>query len=383
MLLSLMLFACEMTPPDVERSDIDDAMVRGRMKTVCKGLEMEGEEIRQYAAEKLKVYEDVELGRDCICANAIEERTGFYDKAILEGIADTERDDLVACFLPALDDPRTGEDLLPLVVGIAGTRAPSSVTTMEGLAQDASKPSEIRSRAVAYFAGTVEDAKLGMLMKLLQADSDAIVRAAAADALSGQKAEDVVAVLVESAKNDDEGKVRARALVALKKAGVAEYDEMVCYAMMEDESATVRRQAVMNYRGTKRSEPFKCLRERAMTKEEDGDVRAAILKVLGSSPNDEAPKILCDAIPFWVKTYVDKLHPDRQPENDIISAQNNRDWENSYDCIGRAYGQSGSYTCKGQQYVGAWYREVGNKGAFVPKCSESGGAEVIMEGAEL
>ncbi len=386
MLMSLLaLVACELTPPNVERSDIDDALLAGRMKTVCKGLEMPQDEVRTYAAEKLEAYDqDPALGAECICARAVDERTGLYDAAILAGIRDTQRDDLVACFLPSLDDPRTGEELLSLVVGLSQTRAPALRPTMLALARDGARDTAVRARAVGYFAGTTDRAELDALIALLQSDGDEAVRAAAADALSGQKGEAEVAALVAAATGDAAGAVRARALMALKKARVPEYDEMICRAMMEDESPEVRRQAVMSYRGTKRSAAIACVRERALTEEEDGGVRAAVLKVLGSSPSDAAARALCDAIPFWVQHYVDKIHPDKQPENDIITAQNNRDWENSYDCVARAYGMSHRYTCKGQQYVGAWFRELGNKGAFVPKCGEGGGgAEVIMEGTSL
>jgi hypothetical protein len=378
----LLLLGCELTPPNVENSDIDDALVYGRWKTVCKGLEMTDDHVRTYATEKLEE-SDYEGAADCVCARAIDARTGRFDVYILNGLRDSTRDDMVGCFLPALDAPETGEELTALVVALAETDAPSARAKLKAFAADAGRPSEGRVRAVAYFTGTTDDEILHMLMMLLQADSDPAVRAAAADALSGQKDADIVGALVEAAKSDDAGGVRARALVALKKSKVPEYDEMVCRAMMEDESAEVREQAVLNYRGTKRKEAIACVAERAMKKEESGEVRAAILKVLGSSPTDEAAKALCDAIPFWVQTYVDKVHPDKQPENDVITAQNNRDWENSYECVGRAYAQSHLYTCKGQQYVGAWWRELGNKSAFVPKCDEGGAAEITMEGAEI
>ncbi len=148
MLMSLLaLLACELTPPNVERSDIDDALLAGRMKTVCKGLEMPQDEVRTYAAEKLEAYDqDPALGAECICERAVDERTGLYDAAILEGIRDTERDDLVACFLPALDDPRTGEELLPLVVGLSQTRAPAMRPTMLALARDGARDAPIRAR---------------------------------------------------------------------------------------------------------------------------------------------------------------------------------------------------------------------------------------------
>jgi hypothetical protein len=238
---------------------------------------------------------------------------------------------------------------------------------------------------VTYFTGRGEEDVVNFLLKLLSSDKTPEVRAAAADALAGHKEDRVIDAMKKSASDDDEGAVRARALMALRKSKVPEADEMVCKAMMEDESPAVRRQAILAFRGTKRDAAMACMKKRTMQKEEDPSVREAILKVLGSSPNKGAGKVLCDAIPFWVRSYVKKLHPDRDRGTDIITAQNNRDWENSYACVSAAAAQGG-YTCKGQQYVAAWLRELGGQ-AYVPKCpGDKGGAEgaeMSMDGAQV
>jgi len=396
MLMALFaLLACEMVPPDVERRDIDEALLMGRMKTACKGLEMSGDEIREYAAEKLAAKmvdttdpmdpDDRQTAQDCVCAAAIDDRNGLYDAAVLKGLGGTELDELVSCVLPALDDPRNAEYFEEIVVGLAATRAPITTTRLKALAMDGGAPAEPRVRAVTYFTGRGEEEVVDFLLGLLAGDKAKEVRAAAADALAGHKEERVIRALKVAAADDGEGTVRARALMALRKSRVPEADEMVCRAMMEDDSPAVRRQAVMAFKGTKRDAAMDCLQKRTMEKEEDPGVREAILKVLGSSPNKRAGKVLCDAIPFWVRSYVKKLHPDRDRGTDIITAQNNRDWENSYSCVARAVAQGG-YTCKGQQYAAAWLRELGGQ-AYVPKCpGDKGGAEgaeMSMDGARV
>jgi len=78
-------------------------------------------------------------------------------------------------------------------------------------------------------------------------------------------------------------------------------------------------------------------------------------------------KILCDAIPFWLRTYNKEDIPDKIPGTDIIGAQNDRDFENSYACLQKAYAKSSGYSCFAKMYAGWWFRQVGGS-AYVPKC---------------
>ena len=52
------LLACEIVPPYVDTMDIDDAFAHQRFKVVCKGLEMQEDETRSYAAGKLDEVQD-------------------------------------------------------------------------------------------------------------------------------------------------------------------------------------------------------------------------------------------------------------------------------------------------------------------------------------
>ena len=206
-----------------------------------------------------------------------------------------------------------------------------------------------------------------MLLGLAQGDPEERVRAAAVDALARGEGEALIAALPQIAAQDASGLVRGTALSTLKAVGAQGIDPLLCKAMMEDQSPEVRRQAVLAYRGTKRPEAVACLRQRAMTKEEDATVRDALLSVLKSSPSQEAADVLCDAIPFWMKSYVIDDLPDKIPGTDIAKAQNDRDFDNSYTCMEKAYRSSGGYSCYARMYTAWWFEQVGGS-AHIPKC---------------
>ena len=86
-----------------------------------------------------------------------------------------------------------------------------------------------------------------------------------------------------------------------------------------------------------------------------------------SSPHDDSAQILCDAIPFWLKSYVVEDLPEKIPGTDIIKVQNDRDWERSYECVQKAYRARGGYSCYAKMYVGYWFNELGGTGS-VPAC---------------
>ncbi|MEC8422935.1 MAG: HEAT repeat domain-containing protein, partial [Myxococcota bacterium] len=232
------------------------------------------------------------------------------------------------------------------------------------IASESGADAASRNAAIAAIGGDPQHTDT--LLGILSGDADASVRAAAAKGLHGIKEEKVVSALRGALDADADGTVRGEALLGLKKAGAEGTDALICAAMKEDESAEVRKRAISAYRGTKRKEAIACLRDRALTLEEDPAVRSTLLSVLKSSPKKAAKKVLCDAIPFWVRSYMKEELPPKVAGADIIKAQNDRDWDNSYDCIGKAY-RAGGYSCFGRLYVGHWFREVGGS-AYLPNC---------------
>ncbi len=360
-LLLLLLTACDMTPSHVGTAEIDEAIARGKWAVACKGLEMEEDRTREYATERL-VTGGYPGAKDCICAR-IEGKTG-WDPAIASGLKSSEDDAIVGCFAervarPDLDKRREA------VVALGLISAPIARKTLASIAQDHSADADLRVRSAGALAGRSE--YVDLLVGLLSTDDQTGVRAAAATALSGRKNRAVVTALVKAAKQDKEGEVRGAALRAAKASGATAADQMVCDAMMNDPSPTVRSAAVSAFHGTRRDSAAACLRKRAMTYEPDPGVRDRLLEVLKSSPNDKAALVLCDAIPFWMRSYVIEEIPDKLPGTEIVKAQNDRDWERSFACLQKAYRKSSGYSCYARLHVGLWFREVGGK-VRVPSC---------------
>lgn len=357
---TLLLAACEMAPRYVEGKDIDDAMAYERYKTVCVGLKMKDDDVRRYATEKLETVSDP-AAATCICENISGQ--GGWDPAIAEGLSGSKRDDLVGCLAKLVEDPALPKRV-EAVVALGRTDAPITKTS---LGRIASTPGDnaVRVQAIKALGGDPawREALMGML-----GESDPALRAAAAEALSTLASKDaaVLDALIKAATTDSDGSVRAAALAAARHSGPSS-DGLACTAMMDDPSPDVRRAAIASFRGTKSKDAAACLRKRALTKEEDPGVRDAMLSTLKSSPIDESAAVLCDAIPFWLRNYVDKELPEKIPGTEIVKAQNDRDWERSYECVGKALKAGGGYSCYAKMHLGLWYRELGGS-AYVPPC---------------
>ncbi len=244
--------------------------------------------------------------------------------------------------------------------------APAARAALEAVAQETAADSDVRVAAIDKGIGG-DTAFQSTLMSLLADDPDPAVRAAAAGGLSGIKDKEAMAALQGAYRTDTEGAVRAKALVSLKNSGFRDADALLCAAMIEDESPAVRNAAVGAFHATKRKKAIACLRDKAMRVETDGSVRQRLLSALKASPSQEAADVLCDAIPFFLQNYVKEALPDKIPGTDNAANQNDRDWERSYDCFGKAYARRGAYSCPAKMYIGHWYREVGGT-ATIPKC---------------
>ena len=361
MLILLFLAACEMTPSYVDTKDIEQAVARRSWGTVCKGLEMKEERIRRYATEQLWKAGATTEEMSCICDH-IGTPEGSWDPAIAEGLIGLKDDAIVGCFADLVkktDLPKRTE----AVVALSQTSAPVARAALAEIAA-AEGDVEARARAVEAIGGNPEykDALMGLL-----GHDDKRLRAAAATGLGGHKDKPIVNALIDLATKDKEGEVRAAALVAVKSSGASKAQDMVCEAMIADESPVVRMAAVKSFKGTKRESAIECLRKKAFTEESDAGVRDALLAVVKSSPRDSAAAILCDAIPYWMRTYVKTDIPDKLPGTMIVKTQNDRDWERSYDCFEKAYRKSSGYSCFAKMHVGLWFREVGGK-PYVPSC---------------
>ena len=357
-----LLVACDIPPKHIDQQGVEQAIAKGRFKSACKGLEMKDEETRTYTAQMLAKMVKDPIAKECVCANIADEENG-YDMAIIQGLDDTKRDDLVSCFADLVKKPDL-KNRTDAIKKLARFKTESAKTTLAGLASEAGVDPEARVAAMNTMSGV--DHK-DLFLKILSSDPDAPARAGAASRLNGVKGEDVVAALLKAAKEDTDGAVRASAMVSLKMAGVEEVTALLCEAMMTDPSADARRIAISAFRGTRSEKGAECLRARAMAEETEASVREEMLTVLKSSPHPVAAATLCEAIPFWIKTYAVTDLPEKLPGTQIIEAQNARDHEKSYECVNRAYGNQAGYSCFGKMYVGWWLNELGGKGR-VPEC---------------
>lgn len=358
----LALAACEVAPSHVEVPDIQEAMALERYKTVCVGLDMKDDDTRKFAAEQLIDVKDP-IAQECICSHVADERKD-WDRAVAQGIKTTDRDDIASCFAELVKKPEL-KKRLEAVGLMASMSAPVARTTLADIAAEAGADTEVRVRAMQAVAGDTQFK--ARFLEMAKGEKDVTVRAAATDALGGMTDDDVIAALKTIAVEDEAGEVRGSALSAIRRSKVGDSTEMMCTAMMNDDSPIVRTQAIAAFRGTKRDEAIACLKERALTLEEDSGVRQKLLSVLKSSPSDKAALVLCDSISFWAKSYLKKGMPDKVPGTDIIRVQNDRDYERSYQCVQTALRRSSGYSCYARAYVGNWMRELGGS-ASVPQC---------------
>lgn len=362
----VLLLSCERAPANVTTNDLESAAVLGKNKTLCRGLEMRDEDVRRYAAEKLNAVTDP-VAQECVCkaisTGSFAERLG-WDPKVVEGIQRTTRDDLASCAVAVAKKPDLKERAM--AVGFLTTMtAPVARQALGEIAFDTATESSVRLRALEAIGGS--PATKAEQIALLGKDPDAAVRKLAARGLAALVEPDVTEALRAAASTDADGTVRGAAMVGLKRHGVPQADELLCKAMVGDPSPEVRAVAVNAFKGTKKPENVACLRAAALTEQADADVRAAILGALKGTAGPEASKALCDAIPFWVKTYLKEGMVDKVPSSDIIRAQNDRDWERSYACVEAAQRQAGGYSCYGKKYVASWIKELGGN-SFEPKC---------------
>lgn len=363
-MLFLSLLACIDTEPAfVSVRDLDKALASGQTSWLCAGLRMKDPATRQAAATKLK---DYPFDSSCLCERL--EYDGRWDPAILGGLARATDAEKVGCVGTLLDTPASGvvpperTELITALLKIPVAR-PRLVT-----AATSDPDPAVRAAAMSVYRDSKDSAELTQVQSWLTSDPDPAVRAAAAGALHGQPSAE--AALRTAITTDTEPVVRAAALATYPSFQPADLAAVTCKVLLEDASPEVRVAALGSMRATRNAEQIACMRRLATTPEASPEVRAALLKTLGSSRAPEAADVLCHAIPSWVKAYVADTAPSEG--DDILKAQNDRDFQRSYECVQAAVKSSRGYTCAGRAYVGSFFRELGGK-ASVPTCGAGAG----------
>jgi hypothetical protein len=348
-LAGVLLAGCTTPEPNfVEVPELHQAHARGEPKVICAGLKMDADGTRQEAA---KILRDWHKEAPCLCERL--QREGRWDAAILAGLADAERDDRVGCVAELLDDP-TQPDRAALVEAMLHIEAPAVKARVLVAAKSEADP-EVRAAAMIALRGSKDPADVSALVDMMTKETNPSLRAAAARALSSvAPANDA---LLAAVKGDADPGVRAAAVGALT--GLPGRSEGIC-AALADADAQVRAAAATAGSGTRDAAVVTCLAKKLDGTEEAGEARAAVLGSLRKSPLPEAAKALCDAIPGWVRAYVKDKVPERFGDLDIAHAQNDRDFEQSYDCMQKAV-RAGGYTQCGKAYVTDWFQQVGGK----------------------
>ena len=359
------LAGCELPPRFVEESsEVDGFLLRSAYQSACIGLDAQKADVREHTARRLAEYEHVRVANDCLCASLYDAETGAVNDAVLRGLASSRRDDLAQCVMPALEDDRIKEEAR--VAAVRGLGAMEAKAAYEKLAELAKSDEDPGIRAVAAEALRPSSKAVEVLIRALTTDEDASVRSAAAKGLTGRRNDAAERALRDSLGGDADGGTRAAAALALGERPSADNDAALCAALTKDEDAGVRYAVVTAWEGTKRKRALDCLDRRMKKPEEAGSVREAVLATLVSSSSPRAAEMLCDHIAGWVRLYLrDKIYLD-VPGSDIVKAQNDRDYERSYECVERAL-RKGGFSCYGKNYLGHWMREFGGS-ASTPWC---------------
>ena len=148
-LFLLLLVGCQ--PRFVESSgEVDAFIAQADFHAACVGLKMthhNKDVLRQYTAEKLADYPDIQEATDCLCAAMYDSEEGSWDPAVLAGLEGVRRDDLAQCIAPALTDDRI-EKSADLVTAVGKMYAPEGIAAMVGLV-NGDAPAEVRAAAVS------------------------------------------------------------------------------------------------------------------------------------------------------------------------------------------------------------------------------------------
>ncbi len=342
------------TPPEaafVSKADLDKAHTLADVRTMCVGLKMKDDDTREYAASKLKDYKDD--GAKCLCDHLT--RDGTWDPAVFNGLARAKDDARVGCVATAFDDTSI-KDRAGMATAMMKIEAPSVHARLVLAANSDSDP-DVQAAALPALRGTTDPKELEMLITGLKRGG--VWGANAAYDLTGlAPATDALRDILKTG----DAQTKSAALLAYRAAKTEDWGEVAC-AALNDADAAVRLGALTAVASTRNAQILGCMRDHLMAPEPDAAVRLALLQTLSTDAAPEAAKALCDAIPYWVKTYITDTAPQPKSVEDIVYYQNDRDFENSLACADKAFKGSG-YTVCGKAYLGARVNEFGGKARY-------------------
>jgi HEAT repeat protein len=363
MLSLMLLLGC--TPTYVEHDDITRAVAQKDLDALCVGLSMPDPTLRTYATEQLRTFKEDKVA-ECICEKLPSKEEG-WDRAIAEGMKGENRNAVSKCFAELVKQPGLpGREEAILMLGEMS--APYALAALDNVAMDPKNDAKIRAQALKMVGGMQESVPTAMDAAK---SKDAVLRVAAMEALALHPKDKEARKFIKENIKDEDGSVRAAAMLALKRHIGIRTDDMLCKAMLDDPDPQVRVAAIMGFKDLSRRDPIRCLRKKSTVLEEDPMVRDALLDVLKTMKGDareSGHKILCDAIPFWLRTYIKDDVVGNLKGVGIVKAQNDADWENSLKCFENAYRRSSGYSCYAKMHIGLWYFQVAGRDGKIPLC---------------
>lgn len=373
MLTLTVLLACtggETNPNTITKSDIQTAVPKKDIKTICTALKSSDEDVQQFATEQLRIFEP-EQTKDCLKEGLVESDSKAFRLGVLEGLKGEKRNAVARVAAELIQDTSL-VGRAEAIHHLGGVPAPAVNAALMKIAENGSDASDVRAVAIRAVGGYTDNFDS---TAALFDDGDAEVKAAVVDMLGLHTEEKGARKLIKEALPHEDENVRAAAMKAYRAHAGDRAEEVLCTAMMDDTSPKVRAAAIAALEKTKSVSAIRCLRKRAMTLEEDRDVRAAILRSLKlAEGNAERPAFtaMCDAIPFWLRSYTTDKLPEEDPGTDIVKMQNDYDHEYSEKCFAKAYAQKSQYSCHGHKYIAWFYKQmISNEDLYVPECEET------------
>ena len=361
----LFSIGCSFTPTEVDKAAIERAVAARDTPTICVGLKMPDPELKKLATEELRRMKQ-DASNKCICDHLVNESKEL-DEDIANALKGENSDAIAKCFSTAVQKPGL-KNHAAAITAFSQLSSPMVNTTLSKIAHNELIAAEARASAIKLVGRSEEFVDLPLD---LATDENPLVQAAAIEMLGFHKKVSRAKDLIERHVESEKAEVRAAALLANKQMLGAAADEMLCEAMMNDDSPIVRKAAILSYEDLERRDPIRCLRKRANTVEADSEVREALLRVLQTMGGDAkagAFSILCDSIPFWLRNYVKDDVISKLKGVNIVKAQNNVDHKNSAKCFKRAYQKSSGYSCYAKMHIGLWFYEVSGNDGEIDLC---------------
>ena len=359
--------AKEINPNTITKEDLVTAVPKKDLGMLCSGLKSPDTELQQYAMEQLRIFDPKETS-ECIKTGLIDEGTHRFREGVLMGFRDEKRNAVASLATDFLMDSSIVNRDVAMGHLVLAT-APIINSSILKVAQNSQDDPKVRAQAITAIGGYSDN--FDAISELFE-DSNPDVKSAVLEALARHQTEKAARVLIKEGMADSNEQIRAAATTAYGQHAGKNAEQLLCEAMKNDASAKVRAAAIKGLRKTESVTAIRCLREKAMTLEEDRDVRAALIDVLRMAQGDAEPAanaVLCDAIPFWLRSYVTDKLPEEDPETDIVKTQNDVDFQNSEKCFAAAYKQRKGYTCHAEKYISWFYKQVSNQESlYVPKC---------------